>query len=145
MPRLNVDNTARMDSEYKEDEGYFVSLIRPELNRICSNPTRACIIHLLAQSKDLNHTMQVEEISKKMGKRHSVITYHLERLMDWKVVKVAKSVRYGESEKRSIWGLNLDYPDLVKEVYARILKFFYTQKELDKMCSLNKSVRIVKG
>jgi len=126
----------------KEDEEHFISIIRPELNQICSNPIRASIVHLLVQNKDLGHTIQVEEIAKKLGKRHSVVIYHLERLANWKIVEVAKSTKYGdESIKRSIWGLNLAYPMLVKEVYSRIVKLFYTQKELDKMCSINNNVR----
>jgi len=142
---MKNDDVLEMESEYKDgykkDENYFVSIIRPELNRICANPVRACIIHMLVQNKDLNHTIQVEEIAKRLGKRHSVIIYHLERLMDWRITKVARPIKYGEGEKRSIWGLNLDYPTLVREVYSRTLKLFYTQKQLDKMCSINKNVR----
>jgi DNA-binding transcriptional ArsR family regulator len=125
------------------DEGeYLLSLIKPELNQICSNPVRACIIHMLVQNKDLDHTMQVEEMSKRLGKRHSVIIYHLERLEDWGIVHVVKKSRYGdEGVKRRIWGLNLNYPTMVKDIYGRILKHFYTQKQLEKMCAINQNVR----
>ena len=122
-------------------ESFVINSIRPELNYISSNPVRASILHLLVGNKDLNHTMQVEEISKRLGKRHSVIIYHLERLLNWNVVKIVKSTQYGNTEKRVIWGLNLDYPNLVKEVYSRVLKLFFTQKELDKMCSINRNTR----
>jgi DNA-binding transcriptional ArsR family regulator len=135
---------AERDEKVPEEnvEDFVVSALRPELNYICSNPIRACIIHMLVKNKDLNHTIRVEEIAHKLGKRHSVVIYHLERLMDWKIVKIVKSVKYGDAgEKRSIWGLNLDYPNLVREVYTHILKVFYTQKELDKMCSVNRNIR----
>lgn len=130
-----------MASENKADEDFIISSLRPEFNYICSNPVRASIIHMLAMNKELGHTMQVEEISRKIGKRHSVVIYHLEQLMKWKIVKVVKAVDYGDTKKRSIWGLNLDYPNLVREIYSRILKVFYTQKELEKMCSINNNVR----
>ena len=132
------------DQETEENvENLMINSLRPELNYISSNPVRACIVHLLVNNKDLNHTMQVEEIAKKLGKRHSVIIYHLERLLSWNIVKIIKAVQYGDTEKRVIWGLNLEYPNLVKEIYSRILKFFFTQKELDKMCSINTNTRTV--
>lgn len=126
----------------EKDEEFLISALRPELNFICSNTTRACIIHLLVKSKDSNHTMRVEEIARRIGKRHSVVIYHLERLMGWKIVDVFKSVNYGNSTRRSLWGLNLAYPNLICEVYTRILKFFYTHEDLEKLCSMNKNVRI---
>jgi len=133
-------NAERTNGENAED--FIMSALRPELNYICSNPIRACIIHLLVKNKDLNHTIRVEEIAHRLGKRHSVVIYHLERLTAWRIVKIVKSVRYGElGEKRSIWGLNLDYPNIIREVYTRVLKVFFTQKELDRMCSINKNIR----
>ncbi len=131
-------------SDMIEDEGtesIVISSIRPELNYITSNPVRASIIHLLVNNNDLGHTMQVEEIAKRLGKRHSVIIYHLERLLAWNIVRVVKSVKYGDTEKRVIWGLRTEYPNLIKEVYSRIVKYFFTQKQLDKMCNLNSTVR----
>ena len=122
-------------------EEFLISALRPELNYISSNHIRACIIHLLVNNRDLDHTMQVEEIARRLGKRHSVIIYHLERLLSWKIVKVVKSVEYRNAGKRTIWGLNLEYPNLIREIYSRILKFFFTEKELDKMCNINKNVR----
>lgn len=143
--RTTEDNNqlliSHSDDTLIEDENYFISLLKPELNIVCSNPIRASIVHMLMKNKDLNYTMQVEEISKKIGKRHSVVIYHLERLKAWKVVKVVKSIDCGEYQKRSIWGLNLEYPSLVKEVYGRILKLYYTQKELDNKCTVNKNLR----
>jgi hypothetical protein len=126
----------------KNVEYLLTNSLRPELNYICANPIRACIIHLLVKNKDLNHTIRVEELAQKLGRRHSVIIYHLERLKDWKIVKVIKAVQYGDDgQKRSIWGLNLDYPNLVREVYSRIVKVFFTEKELDSMSSVNRNVR----
>jgi hypothetical protein len=126
----------------KNVEYLLTNSLRPELNYICANPIRACIIHLMAKNRDLNHTIRVEELAQKLGRRHSVIIYHLERLKDWKIVKVIKAVQYGdEGQKRSIWGLNMDYPNLVREVYTRIVKVFFTEKELDSMSSVNRNVR----
>ena len=124
------------------DETFIISSLRPEFNYICSNPTRAAIIHMLVQSTDSNHTMQVEEMAQRLGKRHSIIIYHLEQLYKWKIVDVVKLTKYGDSAKRSLWGLNLSYPNLVRELYSRVLKAFFTYDELEKMCSVNKNVRI---
>lgn len=127
--------------EEKSEEG-LINMLRPELNFICSNPVRASILHLMVKARDLNHTMRVEDISHKIGKRHSVVIHHLERLSDWNLIKVIKNSRYGERERRTIWGLNLNCPRLIQEVYTRILKFFYTHDELEKMCSVNRNTRI---
>lgn len=133
------------DAQDQDAEYAVMASIRPELNYISSNPIRACIIHMLVKNKDLGHTMRVEELSRRLGKRHSVVIYHLERLQDWKIVRVVRAVRYGdEGAKRSIWGLNMDLPNLVREVYSYMTKTFYTQKDLDRMCSVNKNVRVQK-
>ena len=117
----------------EEVERKIVDWIRPELNYICFNSIRAGILHLLIKAKDLNHSMSVEEIAKRLGKRHSVIIHHLERLSEWKLVKIVKTSKYGEKEKRRIWGLNLKYPNLILTVYSHILKTFYTVQELEKI------------
>jgi DNA-binding transcriptional ArsR family regulator len=122
-------------------EDQLIEMMKPEFNFIASNPVRACILHLLVKAEDLNHTMQVEEIAFRTGKRHSVVIYHLEQLTGWKLVEVVKNGRYGEKGRRNIWGLNLRYPNLINSIYSRILKFFYTQSELEKMCNSNKNVR----
>jgi len=124
-----------------ESEESVIFNLRPEFNRICYNTIRASIIHLLIKSKDLNHTLSVEEISHKLGKRHSVVIHHLEKLAYWKIVDVVKSLKYGNKKRRSIWGLNLKYPNLIQNVYSHMLKTFYTSNELDKMCCINKNVR----
>ena len=126
-----------------DNEESFLFNLRPELNRICYNPTRASIIHLLVKSKELNHALSVEEISHKLGKRHSVVIHHLERLADWKIVNIVKTYQYGRKQKRSIWGLNLKYPNVVQNVYSHMLKTFYTANELDRMCCINKNVRVM--
>ena len=133
------------DAQDQNAEDMIIASIRPELNYISSNPIRACIIHMLVKNKELGHTMRVEELSRRLGKRHSVIIYHLERLQDWKILRVVRAVKYGdEGAKRSIWGLNMEFPNLVREVYSHMSKTFYTQKDLDRMCSVNRNVRVQK-
>lgn len=129
-------------NEKVEDEESLIFNLRPEFNRICYNPVRASIIHLLINSRDLNHSMSVEDIAQKLGKRHSVIIYHLEKLKDWKLVSIVKSYKYGKKEKRSIWGLNLTYTSLIQDVYSHMTKTLYTMKDLEEMCSINKNVRM---
>lgn len=124
-----------------ENEGSIIYSLRPMFNKIAYNPIRAAIIHLLVKSKDLNHALSVEEIAHRLGKRHSVVIHHLEKLLYWKIVEVVRSFRHGDKERRSIWGLNLNYPNLVQDIYSHMLKTFYTPNELDKMCCINKNIR----
>jgi DNA-binding transcriptional ArsR family regulator len=124
-----------------ENEESVIYSLRPEFNRICYNSIRASIIHLLIKAKDLNHSLSVEDIAYRLGKRHSVIIHHLEKLLNWKIVDVAKALKYGNKERRSIWGLNLKYPNLIQAIYSHMLKTFYTLNELDKMCNINKDAR----
>ena len=115
--------------------------LRPEFNRICYNSIRASIIHLLVKSKELNHSLSVEEIAYRLGKRHSVVIHHLEKLNQCKIVEIIRLLKYGDKERRSIWGLNMKYPNLVQNIYSHMLKTFYTVNELDKMCCINKNIR----
>ena len=128
--------------ELVEDEESLILNLRPEFNRICYNPVRAGIMHLLVSSRGLNHSMSVEDIAKKLGKRHSVIIYHLEKLRGWKIVSVVRTYKYGSKQKRSIWGLNLSHTDLIHDVYSHMTKTFYTMRDLEDMCSVNRNVRM---
>jgi DNA-binding transcriptional ArsR family regulator len=134
-------NKILLDIESAENEDSMIFNLRPEFNRICYNPIRASIIHLLVKSKDLNYCLSVEEIAHKLGKRHSVVIHHLEKLLYWKMVDVVKSFKHGNKHRRSIWGLNMKYPNLVQNMYSHMLKTFYTVNELDKMCCVNKNIR----
>ena len=127
--------------EIADNEESMLYSLRPEFNIICYNPTRAAIIHLLVKSKDLNYALSVEDIAQRLGKRHSVIIHHLEKLMKWRIVDVVRTFKHGGKERRSIWGLNLKYPNIVQNVYSHMLKTFYTVNELERMCSINRSVR----
>jgi DNA-binding transcriptional ArsR family regulator len=129
-------------NERVEDEESLIFNLRPEFNRICYNPVRASIIHLLVNSRDLNHSLSVEDIAKKLGKRHSVIIYHLEKLKEWKLVSIVRSYKYGSKKKRSIWGLDLRYTNLIQDLYAHMTKTLYTMKDLEEMCSINRNVRM---
>jgi DNA-binding transcriptional ArsR family regulator len=139
MSRTVLTSTNGIENQIEES---LINALRPELNFIASNPVRASILHLLTKADDLNHSMQVEEIAFRTGKRHSVVIYHLEQLTNWKVVEVVKNGRYGMKGRRNIWGLNLKYPNLINSIYSRIIKFFYTQSELEKMCNINTNVRM---
>jgi DNA-binding transcriptional ArsR family regulator len=122
-------------------EKKIIEMLRPEYNYICFNPVRSCILHLLIKSIDLNHSLQVEEISHKIGKRHSVVIYHLEQLKRWGLVDVVKNSNHGNKSIRKIWGLNLKYPNLIFSVYEHTMKYFYPQEELEEMCNINNNVR----
>ena len=129
-------------SGYAEKEEDIINYLKPEFNRICFSCIRASIIHLLVKSKTVNHSLSVEQIARKLGKRHSVIIHHLEKLMGWGIVDVVKTYRYGDKEKRSIWGLNLKYPNLIFDLYNYMTKTFYTINELEEMCNINTNVRM---
>jgi len=138
---VNRKFSFNVEDENTQVEQKLIDMIKPELNKICFNGIRASILHLLFNKKELGHCLSVERISHKLGKRHSVVLYHLEKLENWKLVKVVKTYNHGRKERRSIWGLNDSVPNLVSEVYSYMLRTFYTQKELNDMCSINKNVR----
>jgi len=125
----------------QREEEQIISELKPKFNYVCSNPVRAGILHMMLKASDTDHTLQVEELAERLGKRHSMIIYHLEQLENWKLVSVVVNNKYGSKHKRSIWGLNKKYPNLLLKIYAHMLKTFYTQRELDKVCSVNKNLR----
>ncbi|MFH8121125.1 MAG: winged helix-turn-helix domain-containing protein, partial [Candidatus Aenigmatarchaeota archaeon] len=117
----------------------------PEIRVICNNKIRAGILHLLINSPESLHAMQVEELCFKLGIKPSVCIHHLEKLADWKLVEVRKSRKYGEKSRRSIWGLNLKYPNWILECYRNIRNYFFTEKELEEITSKNKAFRNFKS
>ncbi|MEM5794141.1 MAG: winged helix-turn-helix domain-containing protein [Candidatus Aenigmatarchaeota archaeon] len=117
----------------------------PEIRVICNNKIRAGILHLLINSPESLHAMQVEELCFKLGIKPSVCIHHLEKLADWKLVEVRKSRKYGEKSRRSIWGLNLKYPNWILECYKNIRNYFFTEKELEEITSKNKAFRNFKS
>lgn len=133
---LNVQNAD------EQAEARVIDIIKPELNYICYNPIRASILHLMIKTPELNYSLSVEELAKRLGKRHSVIIHHLEKLNEWNLVEVVKFSKYGEKQRRKIWGLNLKLPNLVTAVYGHLLKTFFTVSELNQMCNVNKNVRV---
>ena len=139
--KVNRKFSFKVETENIQEEDKLMNMIRPELNKICFNGIRASILHLLFNKKDLGYCMSVERLSHKLGKRHSVILYHLEKLEKWRIVKVVKKYNHGDIERRSIWGLNKNFPNLVSEVYSYMLRTFYTMEELEDMCSVNLNVR----
>ena len=112
----------------------------PDMIEICSNPIRAGIIHLLVRSPSTGHSLKVEEMAFRLGTYHRIILHHLERLEKWELVRVRRLKNYGEKVKRSIWGLNLKYPNWIFEVYNSI-KSGFTEAELKSMCNRNKNMR----
>ena len=114
----------------------------PEVGTICSNKTRAGILHLLVNSPQTMHSMKVENICFKLGIRQSVAIHHLEKLEEWRLVEVKKHQRYGKKTRRSIWGLNLSHPNWISECYKSVRNHFFSEKELDKITTINKSLRV---
>jgi hypothetical protein len=62
-------------------------------------------------------------------------------LNEWKLVEVKKTSKYGEKNRRSIWGLNLKHPNWILECYKNIRDYFFTEKELEEITSRNKDFR----
>ena len=139
MEKLSLRIIKPVDQEANID---VVSNFMPEIGLICSNQIRAGILHLLVNSPQTMHSMKVEEICFKLGIRPSVCIYHLERLMDCKLVEIKKNQRYGKKTRRSIWGLNLRYPDWISECYKSIRTHFFSEKELNQITNINKSLRV---
>lgn len=58
------------------------------------------------------------------------------------IVEVRRLKNYGKKTKRSVWGLNLKYPNWIFEVYNSI-KSGFSETELKRICSRNISMRNV--
>ncbi len=127
-----VDEKANID---------IISRFMPEIGTICSNQIRAGILHLLIHSPRSMHSLKVENICFKLGIRQSVCIHHLERLSEWKLIDVKKHQKYGNKTRRSIWGLNLNYPTWILECYKSMRSHFFSEKQLDKITNINKSLR----
>ncbi|MFH1473565.1 MAG: hypothetical protein ABIE55_01590 [Candidatus Aenigmatarchaeota archaeon] len=123
------------------DLGIMARLI-PEVRIICSNQIRAGILHLMVNSPETMHSMSVENMCFKLGIRQSVAIHHLERMIEWRLIEVKKNQRYGNKTRRSIWGLNLKHPNWITECYKSVRSHFFSEKELDKITNINKSLRI---
>ena len=126
----------------KENDYGTMARFMPELRIICSNQTRAGIMHLLVNSPETIHSMSVEEMCFKLGIRQSVAIHHLEKLEDWRLVEVKKHQNYGNKTRRSIWGLNLKHPNWISECYKGVRSHFFSEKELDGITNINKSLRV---
>jgi DNA-binding transcriptional ArsR family regulator len=139
MDKLHLKIIRPVDNEANID---VVSRFMPEIGIIGSNQIRAGIMHLLINSPETMHSMKVEEICFKMGIRQSICIHHLERLLDWKLVEIKKNQRYGKRTRRSIWGLDLRYPDWILECYKSIRNHFFSEKDLYQITNINKSLRV---
>jgi DNA-binding transcriptional ArsR family regulator len=126
----------------KDTEREIIQTFLPETVEILKNPIRAGIINLLVNSPNTGHSMKVEQLAYKLGTYHRIIIYHLERLQKWEMVTVKKSCKYGNKTKRSIWGLNLKYPNWISEVYSNIRESF-DNNLLEVICSKNINIRTV--
>jgi predicted transcriptional regulator len=125
----------------EEEEQQVIAKFLPDVYAICSNKTRAGILHLLIGSPQSMHTMSVEQLSYRLGIHPSVCIHHLERLEEWQLVEVKKSSNYGSRKRRSLWGLKLQYPNWILECYRSIRMHFFSEKELEEATSRNKSFR----
>ena len=113
----------------------------PEISVICSNKIRAGVLHLLIISPNTLHSMRVEDLAFKLGIRPRVLIFHLEKMKEWKLLDVKKSQKYGNKERRSIWGLDLRYPNWILECYKNVRTHFFTEDELSQITNKNKSFR----
>jgi DNA-binding transcriptional ArsR family regulator len=139
MNKISLKIIKPVDEEVDID---VISRFMPEIGMICSNKTRAAILHLLISSPETMHSMKVEDLCFKLGIRQSVCIHHLEKLTDWKLVEIKKYQRYGNKTRRSIWGLDLKHPNWISECYKSIRNHFFSEKELCNITSINKNLRI---
>jgi len=124
----------------KDAEREIIQTFLPETVEILKNPIRAAIVHLMVNSPNTGHSMKVEQLAYKLGTYHRIIIYHLERLQKWKLVTVKKTSSYGNKTKRSIWGLDLKYPNWILDVYSTIKESFKPDF-LERICNKNISIR----
>ena len=139
MNKIALRVIKSVDEEANAD---VLTKFMPEIEIICSNKTRAGILHLLINSPQSLHSMKVENLCFKLGIRQAVCVHHLEKLNEWKLIEVKKYQKYGNKIRRSIWGLDLRYPHWILECYKRIRVHFFSEKELNQITNINKSLRI---
>jgi len=139
MNKISLRVIKSVDEEANVD---VLTKFMPEIEIICSNRTRAGILHLLINSPQSLHSMKVENLCFKLGIRQAVCVHHLEKLNEWKLIEVKKYQKYGNKIRRSIWGLDLRYPHWILECYKRIRVHFFSEKELNQITNINKSLRI---
>lgn len=107
--------------------------IRADLDHLCSRPVRIAILHLLLNSVESGHCLSLKRIAQRLGKRPSLIHYHLKELERYGLVEqVSRRSKHCKS-----WGLCMHNMEGVKLVYAYALRNFYTQRELEKFCNSN--------
>ena len=126
----------------KEADFQVMANLLPEISSICSNKYRAAILHLLINAPETMHSKKVEEISFSLGIRPTITIHHLEKLEEWKLVDVKKSQKFGQKERRSIWGLDLRYPNWILECYKTVRTHFFTEKQLNELTQKNRNARI---
>jgi len=139
MNKISLRVIKSVDEEANVD---VLTKFMPEIEIICSNRTRAGILHLLINSPQSLYSMKVENLCFKLGIRQAVCVDHLEKLNEWKLIEVKKYQKYGNKIRRSIWGLDLRYPHWILECYKRIRVHFFSEKELNQITNINKSLRI---
>ena len=93
---------------------------------------------MLFRSPQTNYSMQVERMAERMGVRHSLVLYHLDKLHGWKLVVPIKHA--ASSSKRNVWQLNLNYPTILQVVHSYLTEM-YTPAELTELSNKNKSFR----
>lgn len=124
----------RLPEPFNKDMDLHITReLLPETSIICSNRVRACILHLLVNSGDTLHSMQVEKLASKIGTSPRVVIYHLEKLKGWGLVEVVKTKRHGSKNRRTIWGLNLKHPGWISECYNVVRNHFFEEKELKEL------------
>ena len=130
-----IDNHVDEDAEKRVIQNFL-----PDIIEISSNPIRAGIIYALAKTPATGHSMKVEDMAFRLGKYHRIVLHHLERLEKWELVEVKRTKAYGRKTKRSVWGLNLKYPNWIFEVYHSV-KSGFSDRELETLCNTNRSMR----
>lgn len=142
MVKMTFKPVLRLHGKVNEEEEQQVfAKYLHDMYAICSNKTRAAILHLLIKTPDTMHTLSVEQIAFRLGVRPSICIHHLEKLEEWQLVEVKKSSKYGSKQRRSLWGLKLQYPNWIMECYKNVRVHFFSEKELEEAINRNKSFR----
>ncbi len=117
-----------------------LAYLRPRLECFLRSPLKAAIFFVLYHSKHSGHCMSVEHMSRRLGRRHSIIIYHLEALKEMGLAKVVIEKRHGNSSRRSVWGLRMDNKELVNLVRDYVFSA-YSREKLWEMTTRNLRMR----
>ncbi len=101
-------------------------MLRADSEFIFSNSVRVSIINYLLNSSITGHSASLNKLSSSLGKRPSLIHYHLKLLEEYNIVKPISS----SGRKVRTWGLNTEYLNALKNLMNMVIPFLKSDENI---------------